>query len=216
MSDRVHIHRIFALFLPLLAPFSLYANAGEERQEKIEQALVLVRSNHPAVLLKRNALNNSRHEHSWSASLNFGVGVAEAGQQSQQADIGLQLVIPLFDERAKRKQSSARVELVVAEQESISQFLLELKALTTLGGEWAASHEFLQLLEDRLEWQKQAVEQGDAESNTLWSHATEILKARQDRDLKQSQIKGATLQMAHHYGNHQWKRLQALLEEIVR
>lgn len=189
---------------------------GPAAADAIGEAVRLVEARHPVLAaqgVERQALARQRN---WSADL-F-VGWTQRGTEfSPEAgpNAGIRVTIPLFDRSHEMETARTRTAWARERHSVIDAFLAEIQALKTMALQVENADASRALYRDRLEYWRQAVDEGKTEAERLWPEAEALQKADQTYRSAVDGLETERERVARQYGGDEWMRLSALLAEIA-
>jgi len=110
----------------------------------------------------------------------------------------------------------ARASWQHAEDTVRTAFLADLQSLCEQAAQVKALDTQRAFQRDRLTYRQEQVDQGLAEPDTLWGETEAAQKAEHEWQREAGKLQAQRLTLARRYGGEVWKRLQALLENMLQ
>jgi len=182
----------------------------------VDRALALVLEAHPQIQARQREAAAVADRPSWSSDLSLSLtqgrneyGTQDAGQAT------LSIHIPLVGGDGDREKARAQRELA-AERASIREaFLDAVNDLRARAESVAAAKERRALAKDRLDYRREAVEQGLKEPDALWQETERLQEAEHRYRDRARALHDQREAVARRFGGSQWTRLQDYLGEIA-
>ena len=194
----------------------LLAYAGPAGADPMEEALRLVETRHPVLAAQnaeRQALDRQRN---WKTDV-F-VGWTQRGTELNPEagpNAGVRVTIPLFDRAHEMESARAHTGWMRERNTVVAAFLGDVGRLREMTVELEHAEASRGLHRDRLEYWRQAVEEGKAEPERLWPEAEALQKADQAYRSALAALEAERERIARQYGGSAWTTLSALLAEIA-
>lgn len=204
--------------LGVLAAVLLAAQAAAEEEggSPVDRALSLVMACHPELKARKAEYRAVADAPSWSAEVDLSLsrGQSDFGA-SDTSRASVTVSIPLVGAERDSEVAAANRARAGARDEVRQAFLEGVSELRGLAVEVERMAERRTLLEDRLAYQREAVEAGEAEPEALWAEVEQLQEAEHDYRRAAAELDAQVEALARRFGGQAWKRLRDLLAEIV-
>lgn len=184
--------------------------------DPIGEAIALVLKAHPLLAAQEASVAETARQRSWSSAATLGWterGTEYGGAAGRNA--GVSLRIPLFDRTNELKLAQAQAEAARNRDAVLTSFLADVRMLKELAGKVAEADDLRRLHRDRVEYWRQAVEQGRAEQDRLWPEAEAWKRAEHAWRQLRASLDIALETTARRFGGEEWSRLRDLLVAIT-
>ena len=182
----------------------------------LEDALELVLSKSAAVRARQHESEAISQQSSWSSEVRLAYHLKQTQENASGIDAGITVKIPLFDRSKQIEAAKARYQLAETRQTLQNALLADASRLVELAVKQADAIEAADFQRDKLEYYKQAVDEGREEAKVLWQVAKSVRDAQQKMLAAVQAFDTELEKMARTYGGEAWTRLQDLLAEYVR
>ncbi len=182
----------------------------------LDEAVALIASAHPPLVARAALAAEGAREHDWRSAVSFGwtqSGTEYGGAAG--ANAAFTLRIPLFSRSADLKAAEQRAALARERDAVLAAFLAEVERLHVLNAAAREAEALRVFRRDKLDYVREAVEQGAAEPEMLWPEAEALKRAEIAQRKTRGQLETAREAIARRFGGEQWTRLQALLAAIA-
>jgi len=190
--------------------------AAPVHADPMAEALRLVEARHPVLSAQAEERSALARQRNWQTDV-F-VGWTQRGTEfSPEAGVnaGVRLTIPLFDRSHEMETARTRTSWTRERSGIIAGFLGDVRALRGMAVEVESADAARELYRDRLEYWRQAVEEGKSEPERLWGEAEALLQADQAYRAAREALDAERERIAREYGGDAWTTLSDLLAEIA-
>jgi hypothetical protein len=152
----------------------------------------------------------------WSSKVRMGYYSKGTQIDAEGLNAGISVEIPLFSKQRQIETAKARLRLAESKQALIKEFLVAVSHLSGMAAKHAEAVELRAFYRDRLEYFKQATDEGLHEADALWSDAE---KARKSEHTARQAALDFNLKLettARQFGEQEWMTLKNLLAEYVK
>jgi len=190
--------------------------AAPVQADPMAEALRLVEARHPVLSAQAAEQAALARQRNWKTDV-F-VGWTQRGTEFSPeagANAGVRLTIPLFDRSHELETARTRTTWSRERSGIVAGFLAEVQKLRGMALELENADSARELYRDRLEYWRQAVEEGKSEPERLWGEAEALLKADQAYRKAREALDAERERIAREYGGDAWTTLSVLLAEIA-
>ena len=182
----------------------------------LEEALTLALGNSAAVRAKQHETEAISQQSSWSSEVRLAYNLKQSQTNAGGIDTGVTVKIPLFDRSKKIEAAKARYQLAETRQTLKNALVADVSRLVELAVKRADAIEAAEFQRDKLEYYKQAVDEGREEAEVLWQIAKSVRDAQQAAVAAAQAFSTALERSARTYGGEAWMTLQDLLAGHVK
>ena len=182
----------------------------------LEEALALVLSKSAAVRARQHETEVISQQSTWSSEVRLAYHLKQTQENASGIDAGITVKIPLFDRSKEIAAAKARYQLAETRQTLQSALVAVAAQLVELAVKQADAIEVAEFQRDKLEYYKQAVDEGREEAEVLWQVAKSVRDAQQASVAAVQTFDTELEKMARTYGGKEWMTLQDLLAAYVR
>ncbi len=190
--------------------------AGASQADPIDEALALAERHSASLNAKEYAASAVAKQSDWEATVRVGYAMKGTSDSAAGLDAGINVTIPLFSKKREIEAAEARIQVTEARQSLRDKLLNAVAKLDDLEAKRAEAEELFAFYSDRLAYFKKAVEEGRAESDTLWTDAEKAKKAEHDALQGRVKLDAALTETARKFGGDEWRALRTLLTGYVQ
>lgn len=182
----------------------------------LDDALDLVVNQNAAISARQAEACALAKQSPWTSEVRLGYQAQGTREQAAGLDAGISVKIPLFDRKQEIDAARARYQLRQAQQELRGEFINAVGKLVELAGALPAAAETCAFTRDRLDYVRQAVDEGREEADALWPVAGNVREAEQTLTAAKQRYCVQFENLARTYGGERWTTLRDLLAAHVR
>jgi hypothetical protein len=206
MPKEIKLLVVLLVALTLIGLASRKAQAAplDEALHLVVQESVVVQAAH------ENALEVSKQS-DWAARVRLAYQMEGTDADSEGLNMGAYLEIPLFSRKGRLAETEARYKAADTEYKIREKFLADVAKITTLNAELNEAKHMRQYYKDRLQYYKEAEENGLIDPGKLWPEAKQAQTAHFKMTKLTTKLSASIEEIARTYGGRRWQRLQLLL-----